>query len=84
MSRFVRVVFPLIGMFCAFFSVAVPARAESDLTHQDLAQTDLARAYRIIAAKEFVDLTHAFGPETPVWAGFGQAKFSPAADPKTH
>ena len=31
-----------------------------------------------------VDLTHAFGPETPVWAGFGPAKFSPAADPKTH
>ena len=35
-------------------------------------------------AKTFVDLTHSFGPETPVWSGFGQAKFSPAADPKTH
>ncbi len=45
---------------------------------------DLARAYRTIASKEFVDLTHSFGPDTPVWAGFGQAKFSPAADPKTH
>jgi len=52
----------------------VPARAE----------TDLARAYRIIAGKQFVDLTHSFGPTTPVWSGFGQAKFSPAADPKTH
>ena len=51
----------------------VPARAE----------TDLARAYRIIAGKQFVDLTHSFGPTTPVWSGFGQAKFSPAADPKT-
>jgi kynurenine formamidase len=50
-----------------------PARAESDL----------ARAYRVIAGKEFVDLTHSFGPTTPVWSGFGQAKFSPAADPKT-
>ena len=48
------------------------------------AQSDLAHAYRIIAAKKFVDLTHSFGPQTPVWAGFGQAKFSPAADPKTH
>ena len=38
---------------------------------------------RIIAGKQFVDLTHSFGPDTPVWAGFGQAKFSPAADPKT-
>ena len=50
-----------------------PARAESDL----------ARAYRVIAGKEFVDLTHSFSPDTPVWSGFGQAKFSPAADPKT-
>jgi kynurenine formamidase len=46
-------------------------------------QSDLAAAYRIIASKQFVDLTHSFGPETPVWAGFGQAKFSPASDPKT-
>jgi kynurenine formamidase len=48
------------------------------------AQGDLARAYRVIASKKFVDLTHSFGPETPVWSGFGQAKFAPAADPKTH
>ncbi len=47
------------------------------------AADDLARAYRIIAAKRFVDLTHAFGPDTPVWSGFGQARFLPAADPKT-
>jgi kynurenine formamidase len=48
------------------------------------AQSDLARAYRVIASKNFVDLTHSFGPEAPVWSGFGQAKFAPAADPKTH
>src|SRR3954463_12753108 len=54
--------------------VCAPARAETDLT----------RAYRIIAGKQFVDLTHSFGPTTPVWSGFGQAKFSPASDPKTH
>lgn len=47
------------------------------------AQNDLARAYRTIASKTFVDLTHSFGPDTPVWSGFGQAKMSPAADPKT-
>ena len=63
----------LIGTLCAL-AAAAPA----------LAQSDLARAYRIIAAKTFVDLTHSFGPETPVWSGFGLAKFSPAADPKTH
>src|SRR3974390_969686 len=48
------------------------------------AQSDLARAYQIIASKKFVDLRHSFGPDTPGWPGFGQAKFSPAADPKTH
>ncbi|MGE0061883.1 MAG: cyclase family protein [Xanthobacteraceae bacterium] len=47
------------------------------------AQSDLARAYRTIAGKQFVDLTHAFSPNSPVWSGFGQAKFSPAGDPKT-
>jgi kynurenine formamidase len=47
------------------------------------AQSDLARAYQIIASKKFVDLTHSFSPDTPVWSGFGQAKFSPASDPKT-
>jgi kynurenine formamidase len=44
---------------------------------------DLDRAYRIIAGKRFVDLSHSFGPDTPVWSGFGQAKMTPAADPKT-
>ena len=38
------------------------------------AQGDLDRAYRTIAGKKFVDLTHSFGPETPVWSGFGQAR----------
>jgi kynurenine formamidase len=47
------------------------------------ADSDLSRAYRTIAGKKFVDLTHAFGPETPVWSGFGQARFTPAADPRT-
>ena len=47
------------------------------------AQGDLARAYRVIASKQFVDLTHSFGPTTPVWSGFGQAKMTAAADPKT-
>ena len=54
-------------------AVALPARAQSDL----------ARAYKIIQSKQFIDLTHSFGPKTPVWSGFGQGKFSPAADPKT-
>ena len=47
------------------------------------AKSDLMRAYRIIASKKFVDLTHSFSPTTPVWSGFGQAVFTPAYDPKT-
>lgn len=43
----------------------------------------LAKAYRIIASKQFVDLTHSFGPLTPVWKGFGPATFSAASDPAT-
>ncbi|MGP0090150.1 MAG: cyclase family protein [Xanthobacteraceae bacterium] len=48
------------------------------------ADTQLERAYKTIAGKRFVDLTHSFSPDTPVWSGFGQAKMTPAADPKTH
>jgi kynurenine formamidase len=43
----------------------------------------LADAWTTISSKDFVDLTHTFGPTTPVWQGFGQAVFSPAADPST-
>jgi kynurenine formamidase len=64
----------LTGLFCTVAMGTAPARAQSDLAH----------AYRVIESKKFVDLTNSFGPDTPVWAGFGQAKFSPAADPKTH
>jgi kynurenine formamidase len=53
--------------------LAVPANAGSELQ----------RAYRLIKSKSFVDLTHSFDDTTPVWSGFGQAKMTPAADPKT-
>ncbi|PWT90595.1 MAG: cyclase [Acidobacteria bacterium] len=32
---------------------------------------------------KYVDLTHTITPLIPVWSGFGGAKFSPAANPKT-
>jgi len=62
---------------------AIVATLAAGLASSAQAQSDLARAYRIIAGKEFVDLTHSFGAATPVWSGFGQAKMTPAADPKT-
>ena len=50
----------------------------------DAAQNQsLAEAYKILTSKQFVDLTHFFSPQTPVWKGFGQATFSSAADPET-
>jgi kynurenine formamidase len=67
-------VFLLIAMLCCIAATSSPARDQSGLVG----------AYRVIAEKTFVDLTHSFGPDTPVWSGFGQAKFSPAADPRTH
>src|SRR6516225_1162356 len=70
MVRFSKIIF---AAACAATLMAAPAGAQSDL----------ARAYRVIASKQLVDLTHSFSPTTPVWSGFGQAKFSPAADPET-
>src|SRR5215469_3188154 len=78
MSYCRRAVVLLAGAVLAVSTLAAAARDQS--AHN---QADLAQAYRVIASKTFVDLTHSFGPETPVWSGFGQAKFSPAADPKT-
>jgi kynurenine formamidase len=40
-------------------------------------------AWRIIASKRFVDLTHTFGPGTPVWPGFPPATFAAATNPAT-
>jgi kynurenine formamidase len=70
-----------IAAACLVAFSTLPAASRSQT---ERSQTDLAQAYRTIASKTFVDLTHSFGPDTPVWSGFGQAKFSPAADPKTH
>jgi kynurenine formamidase len=50
---------------------------------QPEADDSLAQAWRIISGKQFVDLTQRFSPTTPVWVGFGQAVFTPAADPTT-
>lgn len=47
------------------------------------AADSLEDAYRILHGRRYVDLSHSFGPDTPVWGGFGQAGFAPAADPKT-
>src|SRR5262249_54134645 len=66
-----------------FFRVSFITLALALLCTPSSADSDLDRAYRIITGKQFIDLTHSFGPTTPVWSGFGQADFTPAFDPKT-
>jgi kynurenine formamidase len=73
----------LVGFTAASRAVLIALALCTFLSGPTQAQSDLDRAYRIIAKKKFVDLTHSFGPETPVWSGFGQAKMSAAGDPKT-
>lgn len=72
-QRRMRIATGIFAFCLAVLFACAPARAEPSLDD----------AYKIIAAKKRVDLTHAFGPKSPVWSGFGQAKFSPAADPAT-
>ena len=66
----------------ALFGLAVTQAAPLAAPAQPGPQANsLAEAYRIIASRQFVDLTHSFGPLTPVWKGFGPATFSVGADP---
>jgi kynurenine formamidase len=71
---------------CVSVPLTILVAAAVSIGIQPLARAagDLDRAFQIIAARTFVDLTHSFGPDTPVWSGFGQARMTPAADPKTH
>ena len=68
-----------ILLVCAL-SAGSSARADGAAR---VSASSLAEAYAVIAARPKVDLTHAFSPTTPVWAGFGQAKMTPAVDPHT-
>ena len=63
---------PLLFSGCSTPKPEVPAKDGS-----------LADAWQIISSKTFVDLTHTFGPTTPVWPGFGAARFAPALNPTT-
>ena len=55
----------VIGMAVAFGALSGTVFAEK-------AGGDLNAAYKTLASKKFVDLTHAFGPSTPHWKGFGE------------
>src|SRR5437763_15096110 len=76
-----RMVVKLFRIHC--FGLSLAALALAGLAGTAAAQTDLQRVYRAIASKRFVDLTHAFDADTPVWSGFGQARMTPARNPET-
>src|SRR5246127_1686913 len=55
-----------LGVVCAL----VVGAAHADTVRQP----SLDEIYATLATKRFVDLTHAFGPTTPHWKGFGEMK----------
>ena len=67
--------YKLAGWAAQVFVAIVALASSSIVSAQDANDQSLARAYKIIATKQFVDLTHTFSPTTPVWKGFGPAKF---------
>ena len=72
-SRFALITALTLAAFPIQYGAPGPATASS-----------LDEAFALIASKPKVDLTHSFSPDTPVWSGFGQAKMTPMADPKTN
>src|SRR5499427_1514738 len=68
---------------CCFARLAPATLGLVLLVVPPAAANDLDTVARILAGKTFVDLTHSFGPDSPVWSGFGQAKMTPAVDPAT-
>jgi kynurenine formamidase len=71
-------------MIAALFGLGHTERPSSVAPAQaNAGGNSLAEACRIVASKQFVDLTQSFGPTTPVWRGFGPAAFSAGADPET-
>ena len=64
-------------------AIVLFAALAASLCTPAFAASALERASHVIQNKQFVDLTHSFDATTPVWSGFGQARMTPAADPKT-
>ncbi|MGH8596519.1 MAG: cyclase family protein, partial [Gammaproteobacteria bacterium] len=73
-----------VGSLTIALALAVSFAAPWSLPVSADTSPSLADAYKIIAGKQMVDLSHTFGVSTPVWSGFGQAIISAASDPKTH
>ena len=58
LRRSLSVVVGVIAAIGTYLTFSTPVNAASGLDH----------AYGIIAGKKFIDLTHSFGPDSPVWS----------------
>src|SRR5262245_37592259 len=63
LRRSLTFVVGVVAAIAAYLTLSMPVNAAGGLVD----------ASRIIAGKRFIDLTHSFRPESPVWSGFGQA-----------
>ena len=69
----------ILGALCLVGYLATPLPAlAADV------KPSLAEAFAVLQSKEWIDLTHTVGVNTPIWSGFGQMTISAAADPVTH
>lgn len=65
--------FPIAKALGTFFVGALCAAAPCLAADAPAAPAaGLMPVYSILAGKRFIDLTHAFGPKTPHWKGFGE------------
>ena len=65
--------FPIAKVLGTFFVGALCAAAPCLAADAPAAPAaGLMPVYSILAGKRFIDLTHAFGPKTPHWKGFGE------------
>lgn len=69
-------------LLAAGLLAAGPVRAEPPTSPTDAAAA-LADAFALIRSRPKIDLTHVFDARTPVWPGFGQARTTPAVNPRT-
>ena len=67
--------FPIAKALGTFFVGALCAASACPAADAPAAPAaGLMPVYSILASKRFIDLTHAFGPNTPHWKGFGEMK----------
>src|SRR5271169_3500845 len=71
-----RVPLVYVGALCAALmsGVTLMVNGAALAASETPRQPTLGEIYATLASKQFVDLTHAFGPNTPHWKGFGAEK----------